>query len=338
MSPAVQMALWLAAALAGVLLSGLFSGLETGVYTLNRLRLRVRSESGDASARMLARLLGNGRSLLASLLIGTNIATQLCSLAIVAFCSYKLLWDLPEWAISIIVPLVLAPVLVIFSEIVPKNVFRHYSDRYTYPWARALFLFRRLLQFTGVLLLVDGLTHLLVRATRISGENDAADLFHPRQQVGSLIRESSHQGALTPYQSALIDRVMNLRNVTVGQAMIPMAKVQSVPADWTIGRLAALLRNQPRTYSRMPVVDGARFVGVVNTNEALASADGDGPITPLVYDTARLGREASVPHAIFALQRARRAMGLVADASGKPLGIATIKDLVEEITGEIEEW
>ncbi|KPJ71908.1 MAG: hypothetical protein AMS14_08860 [Planctomycetes bacterium DG_20] len=45
-----------------------------------------------------------------------------------------------------------------------------------------------------------------------------------------------------------------------------------------------------------------------------------------------------VPRALEVLQTARDPMGLVADAAGRPLGIVTIKDLVEEIVGELGEW
>ena len=37
-------------------------------------------------------------------------------------------------------------------------------------------------------------------------------------------------------------------------------------------------------------------------------------------------------------RRARMAVVIAADASRRPLGIVTLKDLVEPLTGELEEW
>jgi len=45
-----------------------------------------------------------------------------------------------------------------------------------------------------------------------------------------------------------------------------------------------------------------------------------------------------VMDALLRLQRGRVAMAVVRDAGDKHIGLATVKDLVEEIVGELEEW
>ena len=46
----------------------------------------------------------------------------------------------------------------------------------------------------------------------------------------------------------------------------------------------------------------------------------------------------NVPDALYRVQQARAAMIIVEDADGKHVGLATIKDLVEEIVGELAVW
>ena len=72
---------WLALLAAGIVASGLFSGLETGVYSLNRVRLHLRSHEGDRRARAMEKMLAKPAPLLVALLIGTNIATNLATSA-----------------------------------------------------------------------------------------------------------------------------------------------------------------------------------------------------------------------------------------------------------------
>ena len=55
-------------------------------------------------------------------------------------------------------------------------------------------------------------------------------------------------------------------------------------------------------------------------------------------DVPKLPPSINVQTALTRLQRARQPMGLVVDKSGRCLGIVTIKDLVEEIVGELRAW
>jgi len=345
MSGPVAMTLWLGGTLAGLGLSALYSGLETGLYTINRIRLRLRSESGEPAAVILQALLRDRPSLLGTLLIGNNIANYVGTSCVVGLFSTLPYGRLADWQISILVPVIFTPLLLIFGEIVPKNIFRYYTDRYSYRFARALKWSRRLFRWCGLLVLVEQLTALLIWAAGRRGAAAEVNPFHPRRQLGLLIRESSHQGALTPYQSILVDRVMNLRNVTVASAMVPLARVQAVPRTITRDELIERLRGQggkPIHVSRVPVYDEqagpTRILGLINTNEVVGSTDRVSSLDAFIYGTVRLRPDATVTHALFALQRARRAMGIVATGAGDAVGVVTIKDLVEEITGEIEEW
>ena len=48
--------------------------------------------------------------------------------------------------------------------------------------------------------------------------------------------------------------------------------------------------------------------------------------------------ETTVTDALYQMQRRPAAMAVVADSEGVHVGIATVKDLVEEIVGELEAW
>lgn len=335
MSDRAAIWIWIAAGLAAVLASALFSGIETGIYRLNPIRLRLRSESGDRRAGRLARLMRNQRSLLATLLIGNNIANYIGSSAIVAVCALGT--TLANWQIALVVPVIVAPVLLVFGEIVPKSIFQAYADRYTYAFVGTITWCRRLFVALGLLPLIDTLTGLLIRVTGRKAAGEAEQLFHPRQQVGRLITESLHQGTLTAYQTRLIDRVMNLRGVRVAQVMVPLSKVRCIRADVT--RETFIARAREHNFSRVLVYRDkpANAVGIVSVNEVL-QGDPTRPVSDFVQTAPKLRPESPVVHGLFTLQRAHRGLGVVTDKSGAAIGIATLKDLVEEVIGEIEEW
>ena len=46
----------------------------------------------------------------------------------------------------------------------------------------------------------------------------------------------------------------------------------------------------------------------------------------------------TITDALFVMQRTHSPMAIVTDDAGKHIGIVTVKDLVEEIVGEIGAW
>ena len=93
-------------------------------------------------------------------------------------------------------------------------------------------------------------------------------------------------------------------------------------------------------YSRLPVYSGApdNVDGVVNVIDLLARKEPWETVRELSRDLIRLNARMSVAEALYSLQRARQQMAVVVDADGRPAGIVTVKDLVEEIVGELHAW
>ena len=65
---------WVAALVVCVALDSLFCGMESGVYALNKIRLDLQADLGKSSAAWLQKSFDRFDRLLATLLIGTNLA------------------------------------------------------------------------------------------------------------------------------------------------------------------------------------------------------------------------------------------------------------------------
>ncbi len=65
---------------------------------------------------------------------------------------------------------------------------------------------------------------------------------------------------------------------------------------------------------------------------------GKGLLALLIALPLVLPQHLAVTDALYQMQRAREIMAVAVDSTGRHIGIVTIKDLVEEIVGELEAW
>lgn len=333
MSP-TDLIFWGIVAALGIAGAAACSGLETGAYCLNRVRLHVRARATpvDYAARLLARELEHPERLLAANLIANSLFAYLGATGVTAVLDRLGYSDAAKIGINV---LVLTPVFLVLVESLPKEVFRSEADRLMYTFAPALTVARLVLTGFGVLPLVRGFADGVARL--IGGEGEAGLAQSGRERLNAMIRESAAQGALSPAQAALVDRAVVFHRLTVGDEMVPWARVTPVPADWDRTRLLALLARTRHTW--LPVVDprsgGARVLGVLRHTDLYVR--GDAAIESMMVQPARLPPGTPLAEAVVALREARAPVGIV-EHNGKAIGLVTIKDLVEPLTGELLEW
>jgi CBS domain containing-hemolysin-like protein len=318
-----------AVAWAGSILgSALCSGIETGVYTLNRVRLGLRAARTvpvDHAARIIRTELERPERLLATLLIGNNVVHYLSAESMHAFLHP---FGMSEGVQAAVNALLIAPVLFIAGESVPKELFRVRAESLTYRCARALWFLRWTLTCTGVLAVVRAFVG---GAERLAGLSAAA-VGDARQQISTLLKEGASHGVLSESQVTLLDRALAFTGVTAADEMTPWSRVRAVPADADASRALRLIGDRP--YARMPVID--RFgkpVGMIRLIDLhLRPRE---PVRLIMTPLLRVPRTTPVPAALRMLAASGARLAVVEDEAGLPVGIVTTRDLVEPLTGEL---
>jgi putative hemolysin len=320
-------------ALAALILSGISSGAETGVYSLNRVRLRVRAEQGDPDGRRLTRLMNNQEGLVVTALLGTNVFDYFFTACVTALLLH---WAASAGHAELYATLICTPLVLVFGGIIPKDWFRRESDRLMYRIAAPLQAALGLVRLTGLAWVTRRVTRSIVRW--VDPEHaDQGEAMLPRARVLSLLQEGAARGGLSTFQRAVIERVLNVSNVRISAVMIPPQRMATVPID--LARTEFLRIARMAHFSRLPVWQGnpRNVVGVVNVYDVLTDEEAR-PIAVHVRPPLFLGPRDTVPAALLRLQQSRQAMGIIRDRQGNCIGILTMKDLVEEIVGDLEVW
>ena len=312
-----------ACVLLGIVGSALYSGLETGLYTLSRVRLDVRASEGHGAARTLKRLVDRPTLMLATLLLANNICNYLSSYGIAG------LLDASGFSAVegvIINAAILVPLLFIFGEVLPKDLFRVNTERWSYACARLLDGTRRLLSWVGLVPIVTAVGGRL-------GRHDAS-VVTSRQRVANLLREGVSVGVLTESQTMLVDRTLLLRERPVTDEMVPWDGVVTLPRAATRAHCLSLVSEHDHT--RFPVVgDDGRVVGIVSVLDLMLHPDST--LEKLTAAPLRLPSTLRVQEALARLRDHRASVAIIED-DGVPRGLVTMKDLVEVLVGELTAW
>lgn len=322
-----------------VIAGGSFSGAETGMYQLSRLRLRLGVEKKRLLFVMLGRCLHDSSGLLLTMLIGTNLANYFFTSIVTGMFLAEVG---NEHKAEVLATLVTVPVLFIFAELIPKNIFLYRSDVLMPYLSPLLYALRKLLSFCGVLPLLKLVSSFFTRLAGPAASSRTVITSAQRHKIQAILRDTHEEGILSPVQSDIVNRLITISHIHLRSVMIPINKTELVDVNADDSALRGKLEKS--AYTRLPVysVDTSNIVGFVNIYEALSSSQEFANLDAFLKPIRRIDADTAVTDAINIMQRENEKIVLVTKSGRlgreRPVGIATMKDLVEELLGELAEW
>ncbi len=317
----------------GLLLSAFCSGSETGIYCVNRVRLRVAEARGQRGARRLSRLLQGTEDVVVTTLIGTNLADYLVTASIATLLLAR---AVPDGQVELLTTAIATPAVLVLGGVLPKDLFRRDADALMRTLARPVAAVTAIARGTGVVWLLRAWTRRVLRWIDPVRAATEAELL-PRARTLRLLEEGAVRGGMSPVQREIMERVLRVSTVRMANVMVPRARAAMLPTS--VSREDFLRVARMAHFSRIPLYRGdpRKVVGVVSVFDVLMD-DRNRPIAEHVRPATFVQVGESVPAALLRMQQARNAMAIVTDAAGHCVGLCTIKDLVEEIVGELEAW
>ncbi len=312
-------------ALSFLFLSAVFSGSETGVYSISRVRLEADVHARRRAASLLERLSRNESVFLITLLIGNNLMLEMLTHEVE---SGLLPHDLPAGTTELVVTLTLTPVVFLFGELLPKDLFRRRPHRFLYLSVPVLSVARVL--FLPLALPVYGISRLLERVFGLRRRAVARALG--REEMIEVFEEGARTGALAPQAQPLVRNVLVLRETPVQRVMVPWDRVRHVPLGRTDEEVRAAVEDAE--FTRQPALDEHGHVtGYLNQLEVLSDP---GPPAAHVRELERFAPETPVDRALARLRSSGQRLALVGTPE-EPRGLVTLMDLVAEISRESRE-
>jgi len=319
-----------------LVLQALFAGYETGFVSANPIRVRhLAEEENSPKAKCLLRHLDHPDQMLTTLLIGTNLMVVICTLVVSREVENLSSDGYARFIDDIVSSVIVAPLMLVFAEIIPKSIFRIHPTRLSLA-------FLPVIRFTYTLMApvaapVAWLTRGLLKLFGGEGQHMNV-LMSSLEDVRVLVDEGVDHGTIKREEQEMIHSVIDLQTTTVKEIMVPRIAIQGVPETATRDELETLFVNSGRT--RLPVYQDTvdRIVGVINAYSLLIDPEPQREdIKRFVKEVLHVPDTMKVGDLFQLMKHTKQHLAVVTDEYGGTDGLVTIEDILEEIFGEIQD-
>jgi putative hemolysin len=328
-----------------VLLNAFFAGSEIAIISVRRTRIRQLINKGNRSAMLVSRLTRDPSRFLAAIQIGVTLSGFLASASAAVSLSVTLarvlkgilpipgLAQVAEPLSIVVVTVMLSFVTLLFGELVPKRLALQQSEAVSLLVARPLVWFSWL---TSPVVTI--LTWSSNQVVRLLGGN--LKQREPKVTEDELRLLVAEQATLQSEEKEMIQGIFEFGDTIVREVMVPRPDIKAVSCALTVHKAVEVLLDTG--LSRLPIYDGDldNIIGLVTIKDLLAAmARGKEKrmVGELVRDVVFVPPSKPVLDLFRELKSTQQHLAIVLDEYGSVDGLVTLKDIVEEIVGDIDD-
>jgi putative hemolysin len=316
-----------------ILLQAFFAASEISFISSSLLKLRHRQRNGDAGAARAYSLLRNPEKFLATTLVGINVSLVVSTSLLTFFFIQQ-----GNARSTIWITLVFTPLVVIFAELIPKNIGRYYRETFTTRVVGMVMVFERLFRplVFGIEKTSKWLVHLFL------GHVKERSPFVTKEEIRALIREIEREGGIDRGEQQAIEEVFDFREAKIKDVSVPLKRVVGV--EYGVPYAQVLSAIQKSGFTRYPVFAAKgehaplpstiasgkykEIIGYVNIYDLFYTPDVDWHT--LIRPITKVGINQNLSSVLTTLRAKKETIALV--LKGKKIyGIVTVQDIIREI-------
>lgn len=311
------------AVLTVVVSSAICSGTEAALFSVSMIKAKQMVQENRAGSRALLVIQENLNRPIASIVVFNNIA-NIVGTSVVGFLVTSQFGN--KWLG--LASGVLTFLIILFAEIIPKNLGEQYCDRVSLVMARPVLAVSNIL--TPVLWVLEKITAPLNK----SGEEFTTN----ESEIKLLAHLGKTEGIIGEGEGEMIARVFELNDLTAGDLLSPRTVITWLRATDTLdaSRDVILASQHSRIIVAGEEID--EIVGFVLKAELLAAmvaGEGDKLVSEFTKEVRFVPRQIKADALLLSFRRTRQHLAVVLDEFGGVAGVVTLEDVLEVLTGEI---
>lgn len=193
--------------------------------------------------------------------------------------------------------------------------------------------------FYPLIALLNAAANLIVRAIGLHPPTEGASA-HSEEELRMILAGSHAAGAISATHARLLENALDFADRTVRQIMVPRGDVVFLDVNRPYAANLAVARMGGHT--RYPLCNGDldHVVGVVNIKDLFLSPPRrveEADLKSLAREPLLLPESLRLERALALFQKQHLHLGIVLDEYGGTSGMVTLEDVLEELTGEIQD-
>lgn len=310
-------------------LSAINSSLEMALASINRIRIKTKSENGDKKSTRILKLIEKYEETSTTIIVFNNIVNiLLASVASSFFVSIS-----PKYGV-LMSTIIMTILILIFGEIVPKIYGVSNSEK-------MLNSFEGFLNFSKSMLKPLVFVFLKINHTIqkiFPKENDDEyDYSEVEDELLTIIQESEEEGKLDGTDGELIRNAVEFNETRVSEIYTPKNKFISVNIESDNKHILEIIKREK--FSRVPVFEGDsdNIIGVLYERDFYMhyTTSTNVPIKKIMREPMYIPDTMKISKLLVLLQQKHNHMAIVVDERGTIVGLCTLEDILEELVGEI---
>ena len=326
--------------LIAMLFSAFFSGMEIAFVSSNRMLVEMDREKHVISQKALDIFYAHPNTFVSTMLVGNNIALVIYGILFAQIFDHTLFAPLDD-GMRVLCDTLLSTIVVLFTgEFLPKTFFKSNPNSMLTFFALPAWLCYVVLWPVSrfATLLSKGLLRLFgVRMDKNSGEREftKVDLDYLVQSSIDNAKDENEIGE----EVRIFQNALDFSETKVRDCMVPRTEIDAVEDTATIEQLKQTFIESGHSKILVYHEDIDHIIGYIHSSD-LFKVDHS---SFLISHSSLIRTISFVPETMLAsklmktLMAEKRSLAVVVDEFGGTAGLVSLEDIVEEITGEIED-
>ena len=331
--------------LVAMLFSAFFSGMEIAFVSSNRLLAEMDREKNGLSQKAISVFYQHPNNFVSTMLVGNNIALVIYGILFAKIFDSTLFQPFSD-GIRVTADTLLSTIIVLFTgEFLPKTIFKNTPNTMLtffaipayvcyvvlYPISRlATLLSKGLLRLVGIRMNKQSEGREFTKVDLDYLVQTSIDNAEDEDEIGEEVK--------------IFQNALDFSETKIRDCMVPRTEIDAVEDTATIGALMQTFIESGHSKIIVYHEDIDHIVGYVHSSDMFRLNPSEILNSPLSTLHSQLIREISfVPETMLAsrlmgvLMQQKRSLAIVVDEFGGTSGLVSLEDIMEEITGEIED-
>jgi CBS domain containing-hemolysin-like protein len=331
--------IWL---LVSMLFSAFFSGMEIAFVSSNRLRAEMDREKNRFSQRIIHVFYQHPNNFVSTMLVGNNIALVIYGILFAKLFDTTLFAPLSD-GVRVMADTVLSTVIVLFTgEFLPKSIFKNNPNTLLTVFAVPAWICYVVLY--PISRFATLLSKCVLRVFGIRMNNSGEEKEFTKVDLDYLVQtsiDSADNDDEIEEEVKIFQNALDFSETKVRDCMVPRTEIDAVEDTDTIEQLRQVFIESGHSKILVYHEDIDHIIGYIHSSDMFRL---DKAHYQFSINNCKLVREISfVPETMLAsklmtqLMQQKRSLAVVVDEFGGTSGLVSLEDIMEEITGEIED-